>query len=376
MIILITGTPGSGKSYEAVAHHILPALNSGRKVITNLPFRLDYYMKINPSFDKNLFECKLPTPENLRPFSKPEDFADEWKNKEGVGPLYLIDEAHMCYPRGDKDKPIFEYFTMHRHTGADIVLVTQQLNQLRREISGLIELSYVLKKNTVLGSSKSYRKQIRDGTKGSIISTSVPSYNPMIFKLYQSYTLGGQAEAAQKMKPIWFKWPFLAAAAMFLYVGYSALTGGLNPFGDVQKLANPKSAAADAQKVPNGEQKEKFVMSAPPEPASDKSISLVANPVIVSAAPIAAAEKPIWVEPFDLTNIDDQTSVRVGGKCRITLHAGGKKIDTWLLNRKGYEVTYTLHEGSDRLNFGGCTMTVKHPKSEQEHVFHANKYAS
>ena len=203
MITLITGTPGSGKSYEAVAHHIIPALNSGRKVITNLPFRLDYYMKINPSFDKNLFECKLPTPENLRPFSKPEDFADEWKNKDGVGPLYVIDEAHMCYPRGDKEKPIFEYFTMHRHTGADITLITQQLNQLRREISGLIELSFVLKKNTVLGSSKSYRKQTRDGTKGSIISTSIHQYNPQIFKFYQSYTLGGQAEAAQKMKPIW-----------------------------------------------------------------------------------------------------------------------------------------------------------------------------
>ncbi|EPW3551744.1 zonular occludens toxin domain-containing protein, partial [Pseudomonas aeruginosa] len=36
MINLILGQPGGGKSHEAVVYHVVPALNQGRKVITNL----------------------------------------------------------------------------------------------------------------------------------------------------------------------------------------------------------------------------------------------------------------------------------------------------------------------------------------------------
>ncbi|MBO1040187.1 zonular occludens toxin domain-containing protein [Brucella pituitosa] len=376
MITLITGTPGSGKSYEAVAHHILPALNSGRKVITNLPLNINYYMKINPSFDRNLFVLIQPTPDNLVPFSTPADFADEWKNKDGVGPLFVVDEAHMAFPRGDKDKKMLEYFTMHRHTGADILLVTQQLNQLRREISGLIELSYVLKKNTVLGSSKSYRKQTRDGTKGAVISTAVHRYDPKIFKFYQSYTLGGQAEAAHKTKSLWFRWPFVAAAIAFLYVGYAALSGGLNPFGKAIELQKPKTAKTEAQEVPKEAPKTRVVISAPPDPTSDK----LSQPIIVTDLSVTTPQPseppaPVVLEPFDFSKVDDQTSVRAGKLCRITLHVGGKKIDTWLLNRNGYEIENKLNEGEDRERFGGCTMIIRYPKTNSEYVFHMNKYA-
>lgn len=373
MITLITGTPGSGKSYEAVAHHILPALNSGRKVITNLPFNINYYMKINPSFDRNLFVLIQPTPDNLVPFSTPADFDDEWKDKNGVGPLYVVDEAHMAFPRGDKDKKMLEYFTMHRHTGADILLITQQLNQLRREISGLIELSYVLKKNTVLGSSKSYRKQTRDGTKGAVISTAIHRYDPKIFKFYQSYTLGGQAEAAQKAKPIWFRWPFIAAAIAFLYVGYAALSGGLNPFGKSAQLQTPK---IEALEVPKEASKLRVVVSAPPDPASDKT-----SPQLVVATPVLPASEPepvvqrVVSEPFNFSDVTDQTSVRSGQLCRIMLHIGQQKVDVFELQNKGYRVEIKLNEGKDRERFGGCSMFVKYPKNESEYVFHANKYA-
>ncbi|APY15758.1 hypothetical protein GJU93_02055 [Brucella sp. 10RB9212] len=377
MITLITGTPGSGKSYEAVAHHILPALNSGRKVITNLPLNINYYMKINPSFDRNLFVLIQPTPDNLVPFSTPADFADEWKNKDGVGPLYVVDEAHMAFPRGDKDKKMLEYFTMHRHTGADILLITQQLNQLRREISGLVEVSFVLKKNTVLGSSKSYRKQTRDGTKGSVIATAVHRYDPQIFKFYQSYTLGGQAEAVQKAKPIWFRWPFIAAALAFLYVAYAAASGGLNPFGTAIELQKSKTVKTEPLEVPKEAPKTRYVVSAPPDPTSDKSSEkiIVTDNSVTHSQPEKSPEPVVVVEPFDFSKVDDQTSVRAGNLCRITLHIAGKKVDTWLLNRSGYEIENKLNEGEDRERYGGCTMTIRYPKTNSEYVFHMNKYA-
>lgn len=37
MIYAIVGRPRSGKSYESVVYHIIPAIQSGRKVITNIP---------------------------------------------------------------------------------------------------------------------------------------------------------------------------------------------------------------------------------------------------------------------------------------------------------------------------------------------------
>lgn len=50
MWVGIEGIPGSGKSYEAVAFHILPALKNGRKVITNLPLEIEQIRIINPDW--------------------------------------------------------------------------------------------------------------------------------------------------------------------------------------------------------------------------------------------------------------------------------------------------------------------------------------
>jgi len=44
MIYGIVGRPGGGKSYEAVAFQVIPALKSGRKVITNLPLQIEHFV--------------------------------------------------------------------------------------------------------------------------------------------------------------------------------------------------------------------------------------------------------------------------------------------------------------------------------------------
>jgi zona occludens toxin len=50
MINGLEGIPGSGKSYEAVVMHVLPALKAGRKVITNLPLLVDKFSALDPSY--------------------------------------------------------------------------------------------------------------------------------------------------------------------------------------------------------------------------------------------------------------------------------------------------------------------------------------
>lgn len=60
MINLLLGAPGGGKSYEAVAYHVLPAVQSGRKVITNLPLYVDVFEAIVPGCE-NLIEIRTET---------------------------------------------------------------------------------------------------------------------------------------------------------------------------------------------------------------------------------------------------------------------------------------------------------------------------
>ncbi|WP_373455386.1 zonular occludens toxin domain-containing protein [Pseudomonas aeruginosa] len=48
MINLILGQPGGGKSHEAVVYHVVPALNQGRKVITNLALDMEQVQSVFP----------------------------------------------------------------------------------------------------------------------------------------------------------------------------------------------------------------------------------------------------------------------------------------------------------------------------------------
>ncbi|KRS22353.1 hypothetical protein AAY72_03840, partial [Alishewanella sp. WH16-1] len=46
MINGLSGRPGAGKTYEAVVSHILPALKQGRKIITNIPLNVDWFVSV------------------------------------------------------------------------------------------------------------------------------------------------------------------------------------------------------------------------------------------------------------------------------------------------------------------------------------------
>ncbi|MER0370175.1 zonular occludens toxin domain-containing protein, partial [Vibrio vulnificus] len=76
MINLIVGRPGGGKSYEAVVFHIIPAIQNGRKVVTNLPLNIDHFVKVFGEDARSLIrtiDTKLDDFGNMnRAFSKPE----------------------------------------------------------------------------------------------------------------------------------------------------------------------------------------------------------------------------------------------------------------------------------------------------------------
>ena len=229
MIYGIVGKPGGGKSYEAVVYHIIPALSKGRKVITNLPLNIellaltfgDEVRELVSVIDGKLTDFGS----NERPFSSIKDYNDDWRNDKGQAALYVVDEAHMVLPTRGCNVPILEWYSMHRHHGIDIVLITQNLRKLNRDIKDMIELTYSCQKNTALGSPNTYTQKVRTGAAGETVNTSQRKYKKTYFKYYQSHTASNDAvkEAyASDVKSIWRSWPVIGSA-LFLLLGVGIL---------------------------------------------------------------------------------------------------------------------------------------------------------
>jgi len=242
MIYGIVGKPGGGKSYEAVVYHIIPALSKGRKVITNLPLNVELLVK---TFGEEVRELVLVVDgkltdfgSNERPFSTIKDYSDEWRNDKGQAALYVVDEAHMVLPTRGCNVPILEWYSMHRHHGIDIVLITQNLRKLNRDIKDMIELTYSCQKNTALGSPNTYTQKVRTGAAGETVNTSQRKYKKTYFKYYQSHTASNDAvkEAhAGDVKSIWRSWP-VVGSAIFMILGIGIL---VNLYFDHQSKNNP-----------------------------------------------------------------------------------------------------------------------------------------
>ncbi|USD44064.1 assembly protein [Vibrio sp. SCSIO 43135] len=238
MIYAIVGRPRSGKSYEAVAYHVIPAIKKGRKVITNLALNIDFFVKVYGESVRDLIvmvDGELNHYGKLdRPFSKHEHYQDEWRNDDGVGPLYIVDEAHMVLPNRQLDSKILEFYSLHGHYGIDIILLTQNLRKIHRDIKDMIELTYYCAKNTALGSDKTYTKKVRVGATTETVNQEQRKYRKEIFPFYKSHTQSSKdvVEAAAKdIKPIWKHWTvwlsaiFLCGGAVIVY-----LNGGLFGF--------------------------------------------------------------------------------------------------------------------------------------------------
>lgn len=234
MINLLIGVSGSGKTYEAVVYHILPALASGRKVITNLPVVAEKIAEIEPGYAQ-LLHLVRPKKPGDRVFSTIEYYGDEWRHPDtGAGPLYVIDECHKALPRGATVREVEEWYAEHRHEAADVLLITQSYGKISKAICDNVQLVYRVRKNIALGSDKSYTRKVQDGIRGEVMNTSIRTYKPRYFPLYISHTRGGGAETmASDVRPIWKHWSFIGVGFCALVLVLLVATKGVsifNPF--------------------------------------------------------------------------------------------------------------------------------------------------
>ena len=285
MINMLIGQPGGGKSYEAVAFHVLPALEQGRKVITNLPLDIEAFRRIDARFpdlivlrhsnvekqiQKRTWNQRwrefdlFTTKEVHRPFASIIDYGDEWRHPvKGCGPLYVIDECHLCLPRVRPGTAVNveEWFSLHRHELSDVLLITQSYGKVCKAICDMVQVLYRVKKATAFGTSNKYIRKVQDGIGGEVVNTSIRDYEKKYFSLYKSHTKSseaGQELAANDIVPFWKRWPFIGAGACALIVVVMMLSGvSLNPMSQVKaktassgKVANPIKNVSAAPSLP------------------------------------------------------------------------------------------------------------------------------
>lgn len=282
MINGLVGSPGSGKTYEAVVYHVLPAVQEGRKVRTNLPLNLEEFERRCPGASA-LIEILEPTALIHRRFVQVEDYLDPWRHPESnQGPLLVIDEAHHIF-RGKVSPDLLSYFAVHRHHGVDILLVTQTWRQVHAEVRDMVQLNYRVRKATALGSSKSYIRKVQDGIRGDVTNQDIRRYDPKHYPLYKSHTLTNKAvleAAAKDVRPFWRHWSVQLLVMVILFIIYAGFEGWLNPFRVVPKV--PPASPAPVSILPSP-------AASPSPPPSPPAL----DPALSAPPP---APKP--VEPF------------------------------------------------------------------------------
>jgi zona occludens toxin len=337
MINFLVGASGGGKSYEACVFHILAAIQSGRKVITNLPVFPEEFAKIEPAA-KHLLEVRRrpqlirgewypgndvdgddeepaafrlwedgrtePPPEGSRVFGGVWDYYDDWKDAKGRGPLFVVDECHFPMPKkGRRDAKttegrialeralaqVAEWYSMHRHFNADVLCITQSYGKVMSEVTENVQIVYRVRKNVALGSTSSYTRKVVDGFRGAVVNTSIRKYDPRFFRLYKSHTQGQASDEtnASDVRPFWKHWTIYAMVGCFIVSAMLLSQGSLGFFGNdktkaAQGRPKPKPGVAHAATRPDA-----------PEPVLAASAASRA-----ASAASAPAEPPPDPEPF------------------------------------------------------------------------------
>lgn len=249
MIVFHEGLPGSGKSYEACVMHIIPALQAGRDVLTNINGinhqKFAEITGIPVAIVKKLLICISHSnceDEEQRLELVKQDLLDKTKKDS----LVVIDEIQDIHPT--KRQPLSpewsKYIASHRHEGLDIVLMGQDKRDVhpiwRRRIQRLLTFN----KLQAVGADSSYRWVCLEATspeKFKEVSSGLRRYEKKYFGLYASHTQGTENKSVYKddRANILKNKKVQLAAVAFFALGYWGITNTLAFFQPKPKDAAP-----------------------------------------------------------------------------------------------------------------------------------------
>ncbi|MDX7783220.1 zonular occludens toxin domain-containing protein [Aeromonas caviae] len=191
MIFFHEGMPRSGKSYESMEKHIIPALAKGRAVDAYL-YGLDHE-KIAPLAGIDVERCK-----ELLVELTTEQASECWKYVRDNA-LVILDEAHKFWPSGRKRPPeeMCNLVAEHGHRGMDMLFMSQTFNSVHKVIQDRTNKKVTFTKLDAVGLEKKYNWTAYQGTLGtrggssfvtfSKMGNGVGKYDPKFFGTYKSH---------------------------------------------------------------------------------------------------------------------------------------------------------------------------------------------
>jgi len=304
-IYAYTGLPGSGKSYSVVEHQILPALKSGRKVVTNVALDFPLLRDEFPAGELVEFpsEAVAANPASIYEYVSP-------------GSVLVLDEVWRIFPAGLKanhvPEPFRKLLAEHRHMvdekgdSCQIVLVTQDLAQISAFARQLVEQTFRTVKLTSVGLQKQYRVDVYNGPAvgpnppdNARIRQLFGTFNSSVWRYYRSHTMrsedsGGKVnEKAVDRRANILARPVMVlgavAVVVFIYFGVTGLQGLFE-----KQKAGATVAAASAEAPATAPPREpKVVTKGSPVPA-------------VLEQAVGAGASPAWQVVGYIENLDDQ----------------------------------------------------------------------
>lgn len=269
-----SGRPGSGKSYNSVANVIIPAVQAGRTVVTNVVL------------DKAAIFADYPDANIITfPFGLNHQDAHKHINLSlyPAGSVYVIDEGAKLFPTGLKvtnvESSLLTFFTEHRHSvgsegyAAEIFVLCQENSQLAKFVRDLVDTTYHHVKLDKHGLKNSFRVDIYDGSingasyRGEPLESKNGTYKSDIFKYYKSHTQKSElADTALEVSPdkrgtgfTIYRNAILGALALIplSYFGYQSVTGLFSSSAEASESSSQVKETTDTAP-----------QSAPPHPQS------------------------------------------------------------------------------------------------------------
>lgn len=240
-----TGLQGHGKTYETVKTAIVPAIESGRRVVTNirglnLEAIKEYIAESKGgtaiaggplSFGDILtFDTDEVTAIGFFPVLDVKSVYDP--NVPSIvlpGDLVIMDEAWRWWGTDSKIPPQhMAFWREHRHfvgtngDTCDLIVISQSVTDIHRKLRSVVELTTICAKPKELGITSAYLCDVYSRAtlkKSDYLGTHRYKYDKKIFSLYDSYSGGkpGKENVLDKRQNI------LGKASIFIGVGLVGL---------------------------------------------------------------------------------------------------------------------------------------------------------
>ena len=184
------GLPGAGKSYEACAMHILPALRHGRPVVTNMEGV--NHKQFAEMAGLTIDQCKDLLIQEAPEAGEP---TREFFMRASIKDCLIVwDEIQDTFPAGRDKVPVewSKFIASHRHEGQDIILMGQDQTDVHKIWRNRIESIVYFTKLTAVGKPNGYKweKFQKQGKKFVKTASGTRNYKSEFFGLYQSHTQG------------------------------------------------------------------------------------------------------------------------------------------------------------------------------------------